>query len=158
MLFPLLIVTFVAGFTLVCSLVAWLHFGCVGFDCYAVCRMKRKQQDPQCQPPTTKRRVAGRQPSSATATLRAIPGHLLGHLFPLLVDCLEEELSEESLARVVARFESKRRGRRLCLPDDLVCCVFSFFARTPREWRALRLCACCAALCLCLVAVFLCGL
>ena len=104
--------------------------------------MKRKQQDPQCQPLRTKRRVAGRQASYATATLRGIPGHLL----PLLVDCLEEELSEDRLARVVERFESKRRARRLCLPDDLVCCVFSFFARTPREWRALRLVLSCVLL------------
>ena len=117
----------------------WLRFL---WTACAACRMKRKQQDPQCQPLRTKRRVAGRQPSGATATLRAIPARLL----PRLLDCLEEELSQDSLARVLERFESKRRARRLCLPDDLVCCVFSFFARTPREWRALRLVLSCVLL------------
>ena len=72
-----------------------------------------------------------------TAALRAIPPRL----FPLLVDCLQEEYSAESLKHVVENLESKRRGA-LSLPDDLVSCVFSFFARTPREWRALRLVMC----------------
>ena len=99
--------------------------------------MERRQQTPDRQPPVPQRRLASGQTDAVTAALRAIPPRL----FPLLVDCLQEEYSTESLAHVVENLESKRRGG-LSLPDDLVCCVFSFFARTPREWRALRLVMC----------------